>query len=331
MSDRVRDYDLSTPAPLPRAAAERLAALRETLAEEMRIHLRRVLRLRTEVSVVEPDVVRVRHFAGFLGGKAWWFAGGSRSDPAGRAVLVGCAPGLVYAGIDRILGGPGTVAASSKLPTQIEFELGTRFLRDVFVGLAQAVALPPLHLEIAPHEPLAEPLLTYIADLEEPFARIAWKVKVLDHEHDLLLCISRRLLAAAEPRREEAKVAASRLSAPVAASPVELMVELARCRLAVDEAARLEKGDVILFDLPPGEPIDVKVQDRARFKARLGTHEGRYAVEVIEVTDAGGNADRPATPSDGAAATKAAAATVGGKAAASRPPAPGARERPRSG
>ena len=322
-----QSYDLSTPAPLPREAAKRLAAMRETLAEEMRLHLRRLLRMKIEISVVAPDVARVRHFATFLGGKAWWFSGGSKADPAGRSVLVGCAPGLIYAGIDRILGGPGTVSAPNKLPTQIEFELGTRFLRDVFHGLSQALALPPLHLEIAPHLPLSEPLLTYIPDLEEPFARIAWKVKVLDQEHELLLCISRKLLESAETGAEEKKVSTRHLSGPVAGSPIELMVELARCRLSVDEAAQLEKGDVVLFDLPPGEPIDVKVQDRARFRARLGTHDGRYAVEVVEVADESpareGEAPKPApeTPAAGkATAGKAAAASAGATSSAGAKP-----------
>jgi flagellar motor switch protein FliM len=269
--------------------------------------------------VVAPDVARVRHFSSFLGAKAWWFAGGSKADPAGRSVLVGCAPGLIYAGIDRILGGPGTVTAPDKLPTQIEFDLGTRFLRDVFLGLSQALSLPPLHLEIAPHRPLSEPLLTYIPDLEEPFARIAWKVKVLDHEHELLLCISRKLLESAETTDEERKVSARHLSAPVAGSPIELLVELARCRLSVDEAAQLAKGDVVLFDLPPGEPIDVKVQERARFRARLGTHDGRYAIEVVEVADESATREGEAPKSVEPPATKAAAATASAKAPSAKP------------
>jgi len=334
MKQAVQNYDLSTPAPLPRESAKRLAALQESFAEVMRIHLRRLLRLRTEVKVTAPDVARVRHFANFLAGKAWWFAGGSKGDPTGRSVLVGCAPGLIYTAIDRTLGGAGKATTPARLPTAIEFELGTRFLREVFDGLAGALALAPLHLLVAPHEALAEPLLTYLPDLEEPYARIAWKVKVFEQEHELLLCISRRLLAAAEPKDVEARVANRNLSAPVAGAPIELMVELARCRLRVDEAAKLEKGDVVLFDLPPGEPIDVKVQGKTRFRARLGTHDGRYAVEVVDVTE-------PAPPAEQARAqAQAAGAATSGKppanakpaapAAATPLPPPAARTRPRS-
>jgi flagellar motor switch protein FliM len=313
-----RAYDLSTPAPLPREAARRMPALRDVLSEEMRVHLRRLLRLRTSVSVVAPDVARVRHFSSFLEGKAWWFSGGSRADPAGRSVLIGCAPSLIYVAIDRILGGPGSAAPSGKLPTQIEFDLGMRFLRDVFQGLAEALLLPPLHLAVAPHGPLAEPLLTYIPDLEEPFARILCKVKVLEREHELLLCVSRKLLEAAEPKGEEARVVAGQLSAPVAGAPIEVLVELARCRLAVDEAAQLTRGDVVLFDLPPGEAIDVKVQGRTRFRARLGTHDGRYAIEVTDVMerDAAPNASasKPPAKAAAAAATTKPAATPAGAA-----------------
>ncbi len=285
MSGSVQPYDLATPAPLPREAGRRLAAHRETLAEEMRIHLRRLLRLRTEVMVESPEVGRVRNLAGFEGGKAWWFAGGGKADPAGHTVLLGCAPSLVYAAIDRQLGGGGTAVASGKPPTAIEHELGMRFMRDVFQGLASAMALEPLHLEVAPHRALTEPLLTFMPDLEAPFARIAWRAKIFEQEHALMLCISRRLLEAAEPRGDELTLGATAVSGPVAGAPIELLVELARCQLTVEESAALAPGDVVLFDQPPGEPIEIRVQGKPRFHGRLGTHTGRYAIEVTAVVE----------------------------------------------
>jgi len=278
-------YDLSTPAPLPREAARRLATQRESLAEAMRIHVRRVLRIGTEVSVGAADVARVRHFAGFAGGKAWWYAGGSKGDPADRSVLLACAPDLVYAAIDRTLGGPGQAKATGKPPTTIEFELGMRFVRELFAGIARALALPPLQLELAPAQPLNEPPLTFMPDLEEPFARIPWKVRLFDADHDLLLCVSRRLLESAEPKPEDTTRNTDEMQPSLANAPLELMAELARCRLTLDEAAALQPGDVVLFDLPPGEPIEVRVQGKPRFHAKLGTHEGRYAISVTQLLE----------------------------------------------
>jgi flagellar motor switch protein FliM len=219
--------DLSTPAPPPREVGKRLLAQRETIAEQMRIALRKLLRLKTEVSVGEPVVERVRHFATFADGRAWWISGGAKDDPAGRSVLLGCASGLVYAAVDRTLGGPGTGGRPGKTPTAIEFEFGMRFLRDVFAALAGTLRVAPLSIDVAPHQPLSEPLLTYMPDREEPFARISWKVKILDQEHELLLCIARRLLEAAEPKQEAATAAAGVLAGPVASAPIELLVELA--------------------------------------------------------------------------------------------------------
>jgi len=333
MDDAVAKYDLSTPAPLPREAGKRLLAQKETIAEQMRIALRKLLRLRTEVAVEAPAVARVRHFAAFADGKAWWYGGGAKDDPAGKGVLLGCSPGLVHVAIDRTLGGPGTGAAPGKPPTAIEFEFGMRFVRDVFQALCGALQFAPLSLAVTPHQPLNEPLLTYMPDREEPFARVAWKVKVHDQEHELLLCIARRLLEAAEPKQEVARAAGGALSGPVAAASIELLVELARCRLKIEEAARLAKGDIVLFDLPPGEPLEVKVQGKARFRARLGTHDGRYAIEVTDVIGeepAPSVATKPAMPAPTAPApapanSNAAGANAHAAAAAARrtaPPAP---------
>jgi flagellar motor switch protein FliM len=342
MAEAVARYDLSTPAPPPREVGKRLLAQRETIAEQMRIALRKLLRLKTEVTVGEPVVERVRHFAAFADGRAWWISGGAKDDPAGRSVLLGCASGLVYAAVDRTLGGPGTGGRPGKTPTAIEFEFGMRFLRDVFAALAGTLRVAPLSIDVAPHQPLCEPLLTYMPDREEPFARISWKVKILDQEHELLLCIARRLLEAAEPKQEAATAAAGVLAGPVASAPIELLVELARCRLKIDEAAHLARGDIVLFDLPPGEPLDVKVQGKARFRARLGTHDGRYAIEVTDVVgEETAAAAKPAVaavpaanPANGRAAPPAANATANASAnanaaaAAARRSAPPAAARP---
>jgi len=331
----VSHYDLSTPAPLPREVGKRLHAQKETIAEEMRIALRKLLRIRTEVAVGAPVVMRVRHFADFADGKAWWMSGGSKEDPAGKSVLLGCTPGLVYAAIERTLGGAGTATPPERPPTQIDFEFGMRFLRDVFAALANALQLAPLALAVTPHRPLNEPLLTYIPDREEPFARIVWTVKLLDQEHELVLCIARRLLEAAEPKQEAAKAVAGALSGPVASAPIELLVELARCRIKIDEAAQLKSGDVVLFDQPPGEALDVRIQGRTRLRARLGTHDDRYAIEVTEVLE-----DIAAGPiaADAKAAKPAAAPAPspanGAQAAAATPPravAPSAQPSARAG
>ncbi|MSR46810.1 MAG: hypothetical protein EXS13_07085 [Planctomycetes bacterium] len=285
MSGVAELYDLSTPAPLRLDAARRLETQREPLAEQMRIHVRRLLRVRTEASVGAADVARVRQFAGFAGGKAWWYSGGSKEDPGGRSVLLGCSPDLVYAAIDRTLGGTGQAKATGKPPTTIEFELGMRFLRDIFAGLARALELPPLQLLLAPAKPLNEPPLTFMPDLEEPFARIPWKVKLFDQEHELLLCVSHRLLQRAEPKPELVARTSDEIAPSVANAPLELLVELARCRLTLNEAAALAPGDVVLFELPPGESIEVRVQGKPRFRAKLGTHEGRYAISVTQVLE----------------------------------------------
>src|SRR5262249_35227733 len=160
----------------------------------------------------------------------------------------------VYAAVDRTLGGPGTATPPDKPATAIEFEFGMRFLRDVFAALAGALQVAPLSVAVTPHQPLGEPLLTYLPDREEPFARVAWRARCPGGGPGPWSCTARRPLGGAGPRHGAAAAAGGALAGPVASASVELLVELARCRLRIDEGARLAKGDVVLFDLPPGEP-----------------------------------------------------------------------------
>lgn len=277
-----RVYDYATPAPLREEAQEILAAHRSTLREGIRRSVYQRIRLLAVVRCGEPTMVRGKQLAEFSHGRAWWYSGGLDQDPRSQKVLFGCEPGLTYCAIDRVLGGAGAVLLPLRQPSDIERHVGNQFLADFFGDLAAVLAVTPLGLKVKGAGPVNEPLPSFLKDPEGPFVRIPVFLESSQGTHELVVCIARDVLEQSAHHQVEKGPVPDRLSQPVAGSRMSLSAVLASCRLSVEEVAGLETGDVILFDELPGGLLDLRLKGQVKFRARLGIHDGRYAVEVLE-------------------------------------------------
>lgn len=290
-------YDLSTPAALARDLRERLEAQRGVLAQGLKVGLRRLLRLPLQVEVGEPQACRARRLAEFEEGSGWWYSGGPLANPREKSVFLGASAGLVMASVDRLFGGPGRTEVPPRSPSAIELKFGRKFLGDVMKSVADLLREPPLRLEVAGDQGIDEPLGIFLRDAEEVFVQLPITVAIDDSEQALSLALARPLLGRVAPP-SPSPAAAARLPAAIGQVDSILEAELARCRLSIEETRKLQPGDVLLFPVPAGKPVELRVQGKTRFRARLGTHDQHYAVEVIEVV---GQPPPAATPEPSAA------------------------------
>ncbi len=278
-------YNLATPTSLSPRSVERLDALREVLAERVRLSLRQSIRTGSQVAVSDIQLKRPRDLSQFAEGKAWWYSGGPESRASDKSVLVGATSSLIYSAIDRILGGSGESEPPGRVPSQLEMDLGQAFLLEMFHGLQDALSKPPLGLRVAAGTALKEPLRTFLTDLDNVL--VCWEITVTidGSEHILLLGVSRGLVEETVRIDDALDADPSNLSGDMKSATTSLVAELARCRLTVEEAADLEPGDILVFDAVPGQLVELKVQGKRKFRGRLGVHDGFYAVEVKELFD----------------------------------------------
>lgn len=286
-------YDLSTPPGLVSGTRSRLEAQRPILEQRVRSVLRRLLRLGNRVQFESVQMLRARRIESLVEPGSWWVSGGSHGQPEEKTVFLAISPSLAYASIDRTFGGDGDSNVPDRPASEIETRFGNAFLSRLLEELAQALAEPPLRLQVTEHQPLPEPLSLFLRDAEEPLICLPFQIELKDTKHRALLCLSRTLLAGPEPRTEPKTFNAQELHPAVGQAPTMLEAELARCQLSISEAAELAVGDVVLFDDVQGKPVDLNVDGSTRFRARLGQYHHRYAVEVLEVVQA-----REATEND---------------------------------
>jgi flagellar motor switch protein FliM len=282
---KIQPFDLATPQSLPEETQRSLDAKLPMLADNLRISLRRLIRKTTEVEILPHSLIR---------GSAiceqhkdpWWFYGTSKEGPKTQTTLLGCSPALVYSTVDHMLGGPGELTVPSRSPSPIEVNLGRRFLGNLFAEIASSLEKIPLPLHLQGEQALEEPLLSFLHDPLELYLEIPIQIKVQGQKVMIHLCLPRKVLGQPKAKPSSAKPEDSEtMKGHMDQVPVPIVAELARCNLSVDEVAQLEPGDVVLFNQTPGRPLEVKLQERTLFRAQLGVHGGRYALEIQEVVD----------------------------------------------
>jgi flagellar motor switch protein FliM len=65
--------------------------------------------------------------------------------------------------------------------------------------------------------------------------------------------------------------------------PLELRAVLGRKTLSLKEFLKMTEANVIIVDRHVDDLIDVQVQDKPRFKGKMGIHKGNKAVRVEEI------------------------------------------------
>ena len=73
-------------------------------------------------------------------------------------------------------------------------------------------------------------------------------------------------------------------------TPLELRLELGRCRLHVKNFLHMKPGDFLPLALSEQEPAKLWVENLPLFSARPGQQQGMLAAEILEATHTGGNA-----------------------------------------
>lgn len=67
--------------------------------------------------------------------------------------------------------------------------------------------------------------------------------------------------------------------------PVELVVELGRLKLTLQQLASLDRDDVLDLGRAAGEPLDLSVGGRLVARAEMSTTHDRVSLRIVEIAD----------------------------------------------
>lgn len=201
---------------------------------------------------------------------------------------------LMFAMIDRVLGGPGLVPKKVRDLSAIEIPVAERIVVRALDNLREAWQ------KVAPIVPKLEqvesnPHFVQIAAPSEIVALIAMDVKVREQVGRMHLCLPYVLLEPIVPRLLAREwIASGQKGGPTTDSMVnlkrglgetalKLTAVLGRARVSVRELLALKSGDLVRLDRGVHDELVLEVEGREKFMVRGGSLNKKKGVQITRV------------------------------------------------
>lgn len=201
---------------------------------------------------------------------------------------------LMFAMIDRVLGGPGLIPKKVRELTAIEIPVVERIvvraldtLREAWQKVAPIV--PKLEqLESNPH-------FVQVAAPSEIVALIALDLKVRDQTGKMHICLPYVLLEPIVPKLLAREwISSGQKGGPTSDSTINLKrglgetslsitTVLGRARLEVSDVLALKKGDIIRLNRNIRDPLVLEVEGREKFLGFPGIINKRNGIKITEI------------------------------------------------
>ncbi|WP_029462113.1 flagellar motor switch protein FliM [Serpentinimonas barnesii] len=285
----VRGYDLSKQERIVRGRMPTMEVINERFARNLRVGLFNLIRRSPEISVGTVQVQKYSMFLRELVVPTNFNLMAVR--PLRGSGMIVCEPALLFGVIDSLFGGNG------KFHTRIEGRDFSPTEQRVINRLVEVVSdeykkawkgVYPLELVYQRSE--MQPQFANIATPSEIVVSTSFSLEIGDITGSLHLCIP---YATLEPIRdllystsqgdsmEVDRRWVRLLGQEIQAAEIELCAELARTRTTVEQLLAMKVGDFI--ELERERVIDARVDGVPVLQAEYGTHNGKYALKVVQL------------------------------------------------
>jgi flagellar motor switch protein FliM len=284
----VRSHDFGAPSFLGRREWRQLRREQEAFAELLAGRLSNDLRLDIAVRVGDLRTTSCREYLAGLPEPAHLAL--FKLEPLRGISILEMAPHLGLAMVDRLLGGPGQASSINRDLSEIEMALLDQLLEVILGQWCQHWAkVQDLRPRILGHENSAR--YVQIAPADAPFLVVRLDIRWGEFIEQLCLAFPCQMLEpllrqlAPSLHSEEKLVKAAPSAAPkwnpaFGGIAVQLSAEWPSRQVNAGQVARLKVGDILEWDPGASTEIRLKIATSPKFLGRLGTRNGRWAIEV---------------------------------------------------
>ncbi len=294
---KVSVYDFRRPKKFAKDQLRTLQIIHENLARLMGSYFSGILRTYCQIEMVSVEPQTYGEFINSL--PAPVVLGIIEFKPLKGSIILEFSPNVVYAIIDRMLGGLGLAPEKVRDFTEIEIVLIERIIRqllpimnsswaniiDAEFGLVGIETNAQFAQLISPNESIAIVTLdAHIGDVEGmmniciPYLVIEPIIQQLSSKH----WFSTKL--AEEKEQKYYRLLASQ----VETTAVEVKAVLGQAAITIRDLIELQKGDVIKLDKKVDEDIAVYVGDVKKFCGVVGLKKNSLAVQITSICEEGG-------------------------------------------
>jgi len=289
-------YNFRRPDRVSKEQIRALQFLHERFARHVSTSLAAYLRASTELSLVSVEQFTYGEFLLALPDPTAYYA--VSLAPLDALAGLEINPALAFAMIDRMLGGEGQPVAVERALTDIEQNVIDSVVKVLLDSLAETWRpLAGLRLDIRARE--TRPQMLQVASPNDTVVMLVFDMRVGDARGAVHLCLPAELVERSDtaaaagwnrPRQEPTGRERTWLIENLGRVPMPVSAVLdARCRAG--DIATLAVGDVLSLDVPAETPIELRVGETLKFRARLAELAGRVRARIEHRCDGAGEAE----------------------------------------
>jgi len=288
---KIKVYDFKRPDKFSKDQLRAIQMIHESFARQMTTVMSTLIRSIVSAEVASVDQLAYEEFVNSLVQPT--VIGTLEMYPFNGNALIEINPNLVFAIIDRLLGGKGDFSGKTRELTDIEKTVTERVLMRMLELLEESWStVVDVRFRLESME--SNPFFVQICPPRDMVLLVIIKLNIGDVEGMASLCIpyflmepiidklsSQQWFVSTSKKGDEG--ARDLIVKTLDHVKIPMTLELGHTILSLGDVYGLEVGDVIKLDEPMDSDMDVRVGNYVRFKAKPGTVDGRLAGEVTEV------------------------------------------------
>ena len=288
---KIKSYDFRRPDKFSKDQLRAIQMIHESFTRQLTTTMSTMVRSMVSAEIASVDQLAYDEFIRSLVQPT--VIGILEMYPFSGNALIEINPNLVFAIIDRMLGGRGEFSGKIRELTDIERTVVERMLMRMLELLEEAWSTV-VDVRFRYENLESNPFFVQICPGTDMVLLVILKLKVGDVEGMVSICIpyflmepimdklsSQQWFASTGRKSDERSGEYIRKNLGKVRVPVAL--ELGHTVLSVADVLQLSVGDVIKLDEVLGDPLDVRIGNMVKFRAVPGTSNGNYAAEISEI------------------------------------------------
>lgn len=289
--EKLKVYDFKRPDKFSKDQLRAIQMIHESFARQITTVMSTLIRSIVSAEVASVEQLAYEEFVNYMVQPT--VIGMIEMHPFDGNMLMEVNPNLVFAMIDRMLGGKGNFSGKARELTDIEKTVIERVLMRILELLEDSWStVVDVRFRFESME--SNPFFVQICSPTDMVLVVIMDLKVGDVEGMLSLCFpyflmepiidklsSQQWFASTSHKKDEEVQANLLTSMRHVKMPVAM--ELGHTVLSLADVYALQAGDVIKLDETKDSDVSVRVGNQVRFMAKPGTVDGRLAVELTQV------------------------------------------------
>jgi flagellar motor switch protein FliM len=288
--EKISPYDFKRPERVGKEQMRSLQTMHESFGRNFGASLSALLRTIVDLKLTSVDQLTYSEFVFSLESPTCFNL--INAAPLEGQLILDINLSLLFPIIDRLLGGGSDAAAPARRPlTEIEMRLISR-ITDLFCRELKHAWENVIELDLSIDRVESNPQLVQIVPPNEVVVLSSFELSIGEARGMMNLCIpfnaieriSSRLVSnswVSYGKRAATPESIQRISGRLAASLVEVVVDLAETNISTSDLIGLRVGDIIATEKDVQRPLVVSVEGRPKFHAKPGAFKGRKAIQVI--------------------------------------------------